>query len=297
MTDRLLDLARRYADAHADRDGIARTSIAGLTILRATAPTLLQHAVSKPLVALVLQGAKRVAMGIRAFDFGAGESLLITTDMPTVSQITNASRAFPYYSLVLDLDPAIIGGLVSQIGPAPLEVDRPVRVDPTGAEVVDAAGRLLRLLEHPDALAVLGEQIVRELHFWLLSGRHGSAIRALGITDGHAQRIARAVAILRSRYTEPLGVEALAEAAGMSLSTFHVHFRALTSVTPLQFQKQLRLIEARRRMLAHGEAISDAAYRVGYGSVPQFTREYGRMFGQPPARDIRQGRTQVDVAA
>ncbi len=115
MTDRLLDLARRYADAHADRDGIARTSIAGLTILRATAPTLLQHAVSKPLVALVLQGAKRVAMGIRAFDFGAGESLLITTDMPTVSQITNASRAFPYYSLVLDLDPAIIGGLVSQI--------------------------------------------------------------------------------------------------------------------------------------------------------------------------------------
>ena len=297
MTDRLLDLARRYADAHADRDGIARTSVAGLTILRATAPTLLQHAVSKPLVALVLQGAKRVAMGARTFDFAAGESLLITTDVPTVSQITDASRVLPYLSLVLDLDPAIIGGLVSQMGPAPFEVDRPVRVDPTGAEVVDAAGRLLRLLERPDALAVLGEQIVRELHFWLLNGRHGGAIRALGVTDSHAQRIARAVAILRSRFAEPLRVDALAEAAGMSLSTFHAHFRALTSLTPLQFQKQIRLIEARRRMLAQGDAVCDSAYGVGYGSVPQFTREYGRMFGQPPARDIRQARARVNVVA
>ena len=296
MKDELLDYARRYADSHADR-GIAATPIEGLVVLRETAPTMLQFAVSKPLVALVLQGAKRVTMGSRTFDFGAGDSLLITTDVPTVSQITMASRALPYYSLVLELDPSVIAGLVDQIGPAPFEADLPVRVDPTAAEVADAACRLVRLFDRPDALAVLGPQLVRELHFWLLSGRHGGAIRALGVTDSHAQRIGRAVAILRQHYAKPIRIEALAHAAGMSLSAFHVHFRGITSLSPLQCQKQLRLIEARRRMLALGDAISDAAYGVGYESVPQFTREYSRMFGQPPARDVRRARAQMDAVA
>ncbi|MBH0236940.1 AraC family transcriptional regulator [Methylobrevis albus] len=297
MTDQLLDHARRYADAHADRDGVAATPVAGLVILRETAPTMLQYAISKPLVALVLQGGKRVTMGSRTFDFGAGESLLITTDVPTVSQITRASRVLPYYSLVLELDPAVIGDLVGQIGPAPFEAAQPVRVDPTEAEMADTALRLLRLFDRPATLAVLGPQLSRELHYWLLIGRHGGAIRALGVADSHAQRIARAVALLRAHYAEPVRIDALAKAAGMSLSAFHVHFRSITSLTPLQFQKQLRLIEARRRMLAQGEAISDVAYGVGYESVPQFTREYGRLFGQPPARDVREARAQMNVAA
>jgi AraC-like DNA-binding protein len=297
MFDQLLDRALRYADAHADRSGIAVTPIEGLAILRETAPTLLHYAVSKPLVALVLQGSKRVAIGRRTFDLGSGASLLITTDAPTVSQVTTASRALPYCSLVLELDPAIITALVSQIGPAPFEADQPVRVDQTQADVAETALRVLRLLDRPDTLSVLGPQLSRELHYWLLCGPHGGAIRALGVVDSHAQRIARAVAMLRSRYAEPIGVEALAAVAGMSLSAFHVRFRAITSLSPLQFQKQLRLIEARRRMLALGEAISDAAYGVGYESVPQFTREYRRMFGQPPARDVRQARAQVEVAA
>jgi AraC-like DNA-binding protein len=297
MTGPLLDYARRYADAHVDHAGVAATPVGGLVILRETAPTMLQYAVSKPLIALVLQGSKRVTMGSATFDFGAGDSLLITTDVPTVSQITTASRALPYYSLVLELDPAIIAGLVGEIGAAPFEPNQPVRVDPTEAEVADAALRLLRLLDRSATLAVLGPQLKRELHYWLLSGRHGGAIRALGVTDSHAQRIARAVAMLRTHYAEAVKVEALAEAAGMSLSAFHVHFRSITSLSPLQFQKQLRLIEARRRMLALGEVISDAAYSVGYESVPQFTREYGRMFGQPPARDVRQARAQMSDAA
>jgi AraC-like DNA-binding protein len=297
MSDQLLDHALRYADAHADRSGVATTPVNGLVILRETAPTMLQYAVSRPLVALVLQGRKRVTMGKQTFDFGAGESLLITTDVPTVSQITIANRALPYYSLVLELDPAIITDLVAEIGPAPFETDRPVRVDPTEAEVADAALRLLRLLDRPGTLAVLGSQLSRELHYWLLSGRHGGAIRALGVTDSHAQRVARAVAMLRTHFAETVKVETLAEAAGMSLSAFHVHFRSITSLSPLQFQKQLRLIEARRRMLALGEAISHAAYGVGYESVPQFTREYGRMFGMPPARDVRQARMQMSRTA
>lgn len=297
MNGQLLDLARCYADAMADRNGVAATPVKGLVILRETAPTVLQFAISKPLVALVLQGDKRVTMGSSSFDFGAGDSLLITTDVPTVSQITRATVVAPYYSLVMELDAAVIAELVSEIGPLPFAAGRPVRVDPTDMEVADAAGRLLRLLDRPDTLAVLGGQLLRELHFWLLSGRHGGAIRALGVKDSHAQRVARAVTILRDRYAEPVRMEQLAEAAGMSLSAFHAHFRTITSLTPLQFQKQLRLIEARRRMLAEGRAISDAAYDVGYESVSQFTREYGRLFGAPPARDVRQARAQAVIAA
>ncbi|SDN82250.1 AraC family transcriptional regulator [Aureimonas jatrophae] len=297
MHDTLLDHARRFADAHADAHGVAATSVNGLAVLRETGPTMLQYAVSKPLVALILQGNKRVTMGSQVFDFGAGESLVVSSDVPTVSQITAATPVLPYYSLVLELDPTIIAGLVSQMGPAPFAAHDPVRVDPTGDDLADAACRLLRLLDKPDSLSILGPQLSREMHYWLLKGQHGSAIRALGVSDSHARRIGRAVELLRSHYAETIKVETLANAANMSLSAFHEHFRAITSLSPLQFQKQLRLIEARRRMLAEGQAVADAAYGVGYESVPQFTREYGRLFGQPPARDIRLARLQVDAAA
>ncbi|PTE08829.1 AraC family transcriptional regulator [Mesorhizobium helmanticense] len=293
MAHTLLEAVRRYAEVHADANGIAQTPIPGLTLIRQTAPTELQYAINKPLIAMVLQGSKRVAMGSSTFDFGSGESLLITADVPTVSQITRANISVPYFSLVVDLDPAVIESLVVDMGSLPFDAGNPVRVDPTEAEVADSALRLMRLLDRPASLAVLQPQLIRELHFWLLSGRHGGAIRSLGVTDSHAQRVARAVALIRANVAEPLGVEQLADAASMSVSSFHEHFRAITSLTPLQFQKQLRLIEARRMMLADGEMISNAAYAVGYESVPQFTREYGRMFGLPPARDLKAARIRI----
>ncbi|WP_449232672.1 AraC family transcriptional regulator [Azospirillum doebereinerae] len=283
----LLDAVRRHADAHADRDGIARTSIAGLTTIRALAPSDLVYAVSRPLVALVVQGAKRVTMGVHGFDFTAGDSLLVTADVPTVSQITRASPAAPYYSLVLELDPAVIAELCGAMKPESAPDAGPVRVDPTEAEVTDAALRLMRLFDRPDSIPVLARQLVRELHYWLLAGRHGAAIRRLGWPEGHARRIAQAVAVLRSDFTKPLRVDRLAAVAGMSPSSFHKHFRAVTTLSPLQFQKQLRLIEARRLMLAEGRAAGHAAFEVGYESVPQFTREYGRLFGRSPLRDVR----------
>ena len=297
MDDTLLDRARRYAEAYADADGVARTPIPGLTVLRETASTTLHYAVSRPLVALVQQGRKRVIIGASAFDFGAGESLLIVADVPTVSQITQASPGTPYLSVVIDLDQAVIEELVVETGSAPLAAGAPVRVEPTEGEVADAVLRLLRLLDRPALRPVLEAQLIRELHVWLLSGRHGGAIRSLGVADSHARRIARAVAIIRAGFADPLRVEQLAEAAGMSPSSFHAHFRALTSLTPLQFQKQLRLIEARRTMLAHGGGIAAAAYGVGYESVPQFTREYGRMFGLPPARDMKGVKARTNAAA
>lgn len=292
-TTALLEHARRHADSHVDAHGIATTPVPGVMVLREIAPSPLQYAISRPLVALVLQGSKRVSVGKRSVDFGAGQSLIVSADVPTVSQVTRASLAAPYYSLVMELDPAVIADLVGEIGMLPHAAQAPVQVEPTEAEVADTALRLLRLLEQPRHLAVLGRSLVRELHFWLLSGHHGGAIRALGATDSHARRIARAVAILRDKYAEPVRIGTLADAADMSVSAFHVHFRNITSLTPLQFQKQLRLIEARRRMLSEGVAAGQAATAVGYESVSQFTREYARLFGQPPVRSIRQAHAQA----
>jgi AraC-like DNA-binding protein len=173
----------------------------------------------------------------------------------------------------------------------------PIRIDPTDKEVADTALRLMRLLERPESVPVLQVQLVREMHYWLLSGRHGAAIRQLGSRDSHAQRIARAVALIREDYAKPLRVERLAEVARMSISSFHHHFRAVTTLSPLQFQKQLRLIEAQRLMLAEGVLASHAAYSVGYESVPQFTREYGRMFGVSPVKHIRAAKDGVAAVA
>ncbi|MCK8780071.1 AraC family transcriptional regulator [Rhizobium sp. NTR19] len=297
MSNTLLDCVRRFADANADAFGVARTLIPGLFAMRATAPSELQYAISKPLVALVLQGSKRVTMGSETFDFGAGESLLIAADVPNVSQITRATAGAPYYSLVLDIDPVVTQSLVMEIGVAQTGTGAPIRIDPTEAEVADAALRLMRLLDRPASIPVLQDQLIREMHYWLLTGRHGVGIRNLGFADSHANRIARAVAVIRAEYAKTLPVERLAVVAGMSASSFHQHFRAVTSLSPLQFQKQLRLIEARRMMISEGAAISNAAYAVGYESIPQFTREYGRLFGTTPARDIRESSGKAQVAA
>lgn len=293
----LLNAVSRYTAVHADTAGIARTPIPGLTTVRATAPSELVYAISRPLVCQVVQGSKQVTMGLQGLTFSAGDSLIITADVPTVSQITRASRAAPYLSLVLELDSALIAELILQMDGTTATDGLAVRVEPTDAEVTDAALRLMRLLDRPAGLQVLQAQLLREMHYWLLAGRHGAAIRRLGGPDSHAQRIARAVALLRAEFTHTLPVERLAAVAGMSLSAFHQHFRRHTSLSPLQFHKQLRLIEARRLMLAEGISASSAAFAVGYESVPQFTREYRRLFGRPPVQDIKAAQAKVEAVA
>jgi AraC-like DNA-binding protein len=297
MNDTLLSTLRRYADVFADPMGVARTPITGLTVIRATSTSELQYAVSKPLACLVVQGAKHVAMSSLSYSFGAGDSLIITADVPTVSQITRASIVAPYLSIVLDLDPSIISALSVEMKAVPIGDATPVRVEPTDAPVAEAALRLLRLLDRPASVPILQSQLVREMHYWLLAGRHGPAIRRLGLTNSYAQRVGRAIALLRAEFAQPLRVERLAAEAGMSASSFHAHFKAATSLSPLQFQKQLRLIEARRLMIAKGFSSGNAAFAVGYESAHQFTREYARMFGRPPARDIKAVQQQSTAAA
>lgn len=296
MSDTLLDIALRYSEAQADAAGIAATPIGGLSVIRATRPSELQYAVSQPLVALVVQGRKRVRMGDAVFDFGVGDSLVISADVPTVSQITEASIGAPYCSFVMELDQAVLTELAVEIKAAPLAHSSPIRIEPTDDEVRDAAHRMMKLMKRPASLSVLGPQAVREFHYWLLAGRHGAAIRGLGWPNGHAQKIGKAVSLLRRDFARPLRVETLADAAGMSPSTFHHHFKTITSLSPVQFQKQLRLIEARRQMLADDCSPTIAAFNVGYESVTQFTREYARMFGLPPVRDTQAARDSMRAA-
>ncbi len=258
MRDALFDLCRRFADAHVDSSGVAVTPVPGITLVRALHPGDLQAAIARPLVAMLLQGRKSVTTGLASFDYGPGEAMVIAADVPTTSQITEASQRFPYYALVLELDLAILREL-QEAGPSgPDEAPR-VGIEPMNADVTDAAYRLARLFDQPGALAVLGEGLRRELHYWLLQSVHGPAIRALGAVDSHSARIRRAVAMLRRDFMQPVSVDALADAAGMSVSVFHRHFRAMTTLSPLQFQKQLRLIHARRLMLAEGMSIAQAA--------------------------------------
>lgn len=290
----LLDAIRHHADTNLASDGMAATPIRGLSTVRAVVPSGLVHDMSQPLVCLVVQGSKEVVMGSRHFAFSAGETLMITADVPTVSRITRASAGEPYYSLVVELDRSLIAELAVEMRAVLVSDDVPVRVDPTDREVADAATRLMRLLERPRSVPILRGQLMRELHYWLLAGRHGQAIRQLGMPDSHVARIARSVALIRAEFDQPLPIERLAVEARMGSSSFHHHFRAVTSLSPLQFQKQLRLIEARRLMMSEGASASVAAFAVGYDSVPQFTREYGRMFGLPPIKDARSERTKRD---
>ena len=285
MSDALLKAVSRYLEAYANPAGLAQTPIRGLTTIRSMVPTGIVHAISRPMVCLVLQGAKQVSFGPSTVTFNAGESMLITADVPTASQITRASPAQPYTSLVLELDLPLIAELTMEMKAAPSADAAPIRVDATEAEVEDAALRMMRLLDRPASVPILHAQLVREMHYWLLAGRHGDAIRRLGWPQGNGQRIARAIAVLRAEFASALPIDRLAAEAGMSPSSFHHHFRAATSLSPLQFQKQLRLIEARRLILAEARTASSAAYAVGYESVSQFTREYSRMFGLPPIKE------------
>jgi AraC-like DNA-binding protein len=283
----LLEAVRRHTESHGNADGVAETAIPGVTTVRATMPSELLHAIPRPLLCMVLQGSKHVTVGQQGTLYQGGDMLLITADMPTVSQVTHASLAAPYLALVLELDAALVAALVDD-GAAPA-------AGSTDDELADAALRMMRLLDRPAAVPVLHAALVRELHYWLLTGQHGAAVARLGLPSGYARQVGRAIALLRAEFARPLPVGELAAAAAMSASSFHLYFRQLTSLSPLQFQKRLRLIEARRIMRFHAATASSAAFAVGYVSVPQFTRDYARLFGAPPLRDARMARSEPSI--
>lgn len=246
--------------------------------------------VYEPCVALILQGRKRVVLGNDMFVYGPRHYLITSLDLPTLATILEASPQRPYLALVLRLDLREIAGLLLSGAVQPrVPPPREAPAMATGAvtlPLLDAFRRLIELLDQRDDAPLLAPLVYREIFYRLLVGEGGARLREIASVDSQGHQIARAIDRLKKHYSEPLRVEALARDVRMSVSTFHHHFKALTAMSPLQFQKRLRLTEARRLMLAENLDASTAAYRVGYESPSQFSREYSRQFGAPPTRDI-----------
>ena len=292
MDDILLGLVSRYLEDQGGIDGEAMTPVPGLSTFRSERTGVLNHIIYEPLICLVLQGSKRVTWGDKTYEFSSGQSLLVSMDVPAVSQVTEV----PYTAIVVHLDLPLLAELTVQMEESTASDSNGLHVERTESQVAEVAVRLMRLLDQPQAIPILHGPIIRELHYWLLAGRHGAAIRRLGWPDGHVQRVSRAIRVIRANYKKVLPVTDLAAIAGMSPSSFHQHFRSVTSLSPLQFQKQLRLIEARRLITAEGALASSAAFDVGYESVSQFTREYRRAFGLPPGRDRSETRVLMEAS-
>ena len=282
-----------YVKKRGGLDGLHLTSMDGLVIFKASGGDLPYHAVYRPSLCIVAQGAKRVTFEDHVLDYEVGEALVVSVEVPAVGEITRATAQDPYLALALEFDFAIMCQVMDELEHPPkpnCRVGLGAFVSSTGGPLLECAIRLVHLLEMPDALRILYPAIMREICYWLLTGPHAGDICKIVIGDSHTQRIAEAINVLRDGYSRTIRTEELASAACMGVSSFHQHFKALTSMTPLQYQKNLRLLEARRILAADGTDVASAAFQVGYESASQFSREYTRMFGIAPKRDALRGR-------
>jgi len=283
------ELARKIAD-HMPLDGAKATGVPGLRLYRGSVPTECTSAAYEPELVVFVQGEKRINVGGTTLVCDRSTFLLTSIEMPVVSQVTKASREEPILALLLRLEMATVREILSQEEfhvPEAVSVARGMAVGETSVELLGACSRLLDLLDAPQDSPFLSNLIQREVIYRLLRGPQGKHLRAIATLGEQSNRTAKAVAWLRENYAKPLHVEELASVAQMGVSTLHHHFRSLTAMSPLQYQKQLRLHTARVRMLTDGLDAASAAFEVGYESPSQFSREYSRFFGQPPMRDIK----------
>ncbi len=276
-------------------DGIVQP-LAGLFLSRACVPLQPLHSLVKPSFCVIAQGSKEVLLGDCRYRYDAEHYFIATVALPHGSQILEASPERPYLSLRLELAPALVGAVMADAGQASRDIRADVRamdVSPLDVDLQDAVVRLVRLLDVPSEAPVLQPLITREIVYRLLLGSQGARLRHLAILGGYTSLIARAVEHIRQDFDQPLRMEDLARELGMSVSGLHHHFKAVTTLSPLQFQKQLRLQEARRLMLSEDLDAASAAYRVGYHDASHFNREYKSLFGVPPMRDVQQLREEV----
>lgn len=288
---RIADLAALVA-RHITRTGMASTAVQRLSLFRAGEPTVPLPAVYDASLCLIAQGTKRVSLGDRSLVYDATHYLLVSVDLPLVGHVTQASAEAPYLCCKIDIDQAALAELILAAGGHAPKADLPaLAVYRSDDDLVDAAIRLVRLLDRPEDIPTLAPLIEREILYRLLSGPHGAALRYLAVADSHLNQVSRAIALIRNGFDRQLRIGDIAAAAGMSPSSLHEHFKAVTKMTPLEYQKQLRLQEARRLMLSEGATAGSAGFAVGYDSASQFNREYARLFGAPPRRDIERLQT------
>jgi AraC-like DNA-binding protein len=315
--------AEHQTDSHADREAqrlnanreelverIARTirddgtsqPLPGLHLARSTTPLEPLHSVLEPSLCVIAQGSKEVLLGESRYRYDPSHYLLATVELPRISQVLEASPERPYLSFRLELTPTLVGSVMAEAGypshsaPADPADVRAIAVSPLDMALLDAIVRLVRLLDAPAEARVLRPLITREIVYRLLKGERGGQLRHLALLGGYTSRITRAIERLRLDFEQPLRIESLARELGMSVSGLHHHFKAVTAMSPLQFQKRLRLLEARRLLLGEGFDAASAAYRVGYHDASHFNREYKNLFGVPPMRDVQRLRAQNQIA-
>jgi AraC-like DNA-binding protein len=297
MTGQLAEALRRYTDDHPGESPYA-TAIDSMVIMRSDHPKPPNHMISRPAICIVAQGAKWAMFGDSKLEYRAGEALLIGVETPSTGRVVHASPAEPCLVLAFELDLAVLRSVAERLETPPGasgQSGRGVLVTDFQGPLADCALRLVRLLDTPRAIAMLHPIIMQEICYWLLTGPHGGDVARLARADSPSQPVIRAMHSLRRRFREPVRIDDLAAIARMSPSAFHRRFKALTSLTPLQYQKQLRLLEARRLMVSRARNVEAAAFEVGYESPSQFSREYARMFGAPPRRDFVRLQTIIRV--
>lgn len=279
-----------YADARGFPETPTPIGVGGLSIVRTRGPTPLRNTLYVPLLCFVLQGAKETRLGDRMVRFSAGDALIVSIDIPTVSQVVGASAAEPYVAAALEIDLALLRSLQAEAELDHEETDDGAAIASGrgGPGLASAMQRLFDLHDRPQAeQRAIAPLIVREIHFRMLFEGHGGMLRRLSRSDSHESRINRAILKLQKDYAQPIAINELASLAGMSASSFHEHFKAVTATTPLQYQKDLRLLIARQKLAAGAEPVSAIAFDVGYESPTQFSREFARKFGHAPSQERR----------
>jgi len=281
------ELAERIAH-HVAEDGNVEAA-PGLFLLRYSEPIGPVYAVSDPSFCIIVQGSKELLLGDERYRYDPLHYLLISAGMPVVSRLVEASKERPYLAVRVDLDPAIVTAVLMETGLLASQTNGPVKamaVSRLDADLLDSVVRLVRLVEAPRDYAALAPLAAREIVYRLALGEQGARLRQIALIGGRAHKITKAIGLIRKDYDKPLRIAGLARQLGMSTSGLHHHFKSVTAMSPLQFQKQIRLQEARRLLLTGDFDAATAGYEVGYDDASHFNREYKRLFGEPPLRDV-----------
>ena len=269
-------------------EGLTPTTMPNVSLYKVSQCKELLPEIYQPVVSLILQGEKQLSIAHDVLTYSAGYTFTTALDFPVLGKITQASVELPYLAIRLDIDPEIIADLAGRMPIRAEKMDQKVfGINPASNELLDAWSRMLRLIDRPDEVHIMAPLLEREIVYRLLRGPQGAILRQLATADSNIPQIGKALIFIRKNYTSSLIVEDIATLVGMSYSSFHRRFRAATGITPLQYQKNLRLCEARRLLIAESTTASSVAFLVGYQSVSQFNREYKRMFGTPPIREIK----------